>query len=164
MKLRLYPDDILRKKAAEASDEEAAELFPRLITSMYNYSGIGLAAPQVGIDRQVAVVSETADESLDKPLLLLNPRIIESSGSFSIEEGCLSVAGVTAPVPRSASIKVETGPGSDRQVIEAGGLLSVVIQHEIDHLNGILFPDRLSSHKRIWYLLKAARKKRGSER
>jgi len=160
MKLVLYPDEILRKKTKFASAEEAEKIFPALITGLITYAGIGLAAPQVGINRQIAVISSDADESMDKPLILLNPRIIEKSGNQSIEEGCLSVSGVRAEVPRYGRIIVESGHGKNRRIIEADGLLSIVIQHEMDHLNGILFPDRLGGIRRLKCLMKARKEKK----
>ncbi|NLB35147.1 MAG: peptide deformylase [Elusimicrobia bacterium] len=160
MRLVLYPDKILRKKSKIASDDEAEKIYPGLITGLITYSGLGLAAPQVGIDRQIAVISAEADESLDKPLILLNPRILEKSGSQSIEEGCLSVTGVRAEVPRYGKIIVESGPVKKRRIIEADGLLSIVIQHEMDHLNGILFPDHLGGFSRLKCLVKARKEKK----
>ena len=160
MKIRIYPDRILRQPAGRASEGEAERLAPKLIAAMISYSGIGIAAPQVGLGIQLAVVSETADENLKKPLVLINPRITEASGTQVMEEGCLSIKGVTARVRRNETVTVETGPDSSRQVIEAGGLLAVVIQHEVDHLNGVLFPDRLGLSGKCWSLYKARIKKK----
>ena len=164
MKIRTYPDSILRKKASPATEEEAAELYRALVAEMINYQGIGLAAPQVGIDKQIAVISDKSFENLKKPLLLLNPVIIKTRGEQAIEEACLSVKGVTCKVKRADKILVETGPFQNRKVIEASGLLSIVMQHEIDHLNGILFPDRASLPARFWLLLRArGKKKKGKD-
>lgn len=164
MKLVLYPDDILRKKSHRAEEGDAEKIAPSLITGLITFSGIGLAAPQVGIDRQIAVISSDADDSLEKPLILINPVIVEKTGAQSIEEGCLSVSGVRAEVPRYEKIIVEIGSDNDRKIIESSGLLSIVMQHEIDHLNGILFPDRLNSFKRFKYLLQARRDKKLKEK
>jgi len=156
----IYPDPVLRRKNTDVGNEEVQYLYSQLVTEMINHGGVGLAAPQIGVNKRIAVVSEKADEKLQKPLALVNPEIIQMEGRQSIEEGCLSIAGVTASVPRAAKIKVETGIGRDRKVIEAESLLAIVIQHETDHLNGILFPDRLKFHKKIWYLMKARRNKK----
>lgn len=159
-KLRIYPDSVLRKKSAVVtSEEEVAALYSDLITSMINYGGIGIAAPQIGINKKIAVISEKVDEKLVSPVFLVNPIILEFSGSQSIEEGCLSVAGVNAYVPRAETIKIETGLKASRKVITVSGLLAIVMQHEIDHLNGVLFPDRLKFPKRYWCLMKARMKK-----
>ncbi len=155
MKIRIYPNSMLRKKSQSIKNEDIDKLYGELITGMINYGGIGLAAPQIGISKSIAVISDKADDKLNKPLLLVNPKIIESSGIQAIEEGCLSVMGINAYVPRAYRIKVETGLDSSREIIEAEDLLAIVIQHEIDHLNGILFPDHLKLSQRIWNLFKA---------
>ena len=160
MELKIYPETILRKKTEPVTDEDITELYSQLVAAMINHEGIGLAAPQVGIDKSIAVVSEKVDENLKKPLLLVNPEIVECSGRQSIEEGCLSVKGITANVPRHEYIKVETGLENKRVPLDVTGLISIVIQHEIDHLNGILFPDRLKFPKKYWCLLKARLKKK----
>jgi peptide deformylase len=164
VELIIYPDPILRKENEAITDEDLNKLSKELVTGMINYGGIGLAGPQIGIKKRIAVISENASEGLTQPLLLVNPVIIESSGNQSIEEGCLSVLGVNAYVPRADLIKVETGPPGDRKVIAADGMLSIVIQHEIDHLNGIIFPDRLSYIKKLWCLLKARLNKRNAKK
>ncbi len=153
MTIKIYPNPILRIKTNDVTYEEAEKLKPTLIDKMINYSGIGLAACQIGISRKIAVVSEKATG--DKPLFLINPVILETKGKQSIEEGCLSIKGITSFVPRAAFIKVETGIEGEKKIIEADGLLAIVIQHEIDHLNGILFIDRLNLPKKLWCLLKA---------
>ncbi len=165
MKMRLYPNRILRKKAARASRRDAEELYGKLVAEMINYEGIGLAAPQVGIDKSIAVISDKYFDNLDRPLLLLNPRVVKKSGSQSIEEACLSVKGVSRKIKRALQIEVETGPDDDRKIIEASGLLAIVMQHEIDHLNGIVFVDRAPFPARCWLRLKAKinKKKKESE-
>ncbi|MGM0568640.1 MAG: peptide deformylase [Elusimicrobiota bacterium] len=162
--MRYYPDPILRKKARKAKRGEAQELYPGLIATMLSYEGVGLACPQVGIDKRIALISETACESLKEPLLLLNPVITRRRGKQSMEEGCLSVMGVTCKVVRAKEIEVETGPDDNRKIIEASGLFATVIQHEIDHLEGILFPDRLSFPKRLRLFYKSKKLKKKSEK
>lgn len=160
MSIKIYPEKVLRKKAALVEDENLDDLFEKLVTNMIAYEGIGLAAPQIGIGKSVAVISENADEKLDKPIFLINPEIIESTGEQAIEEGCLSVLDIRAVVKRAKRIKVETGIPGNRQTISAEGLVSIVIQHEVDHLNGIIFLDRLKMSDRLWYLFKARLNKR----
>ena len=159
MKLRIYPDSVLRKKNSDITAAEIEELYGLLVTSMISYGGIGIAAPQIGISKNAAILSQDLFEGMDKPLMLINPRIIEGTGFQSIEEACLSVYGIAAYVPRNYDIKIETGVGDDRKVIELQEMPAIVAQHEIDHLNGILFPDRLKIPKRYWCLLKSVLKK-----
>ncbi|MFH1415131.1 MAG: peptide deformylase [Elusimicrobiota bacterium] len=155
MKIVYYPDSSLRKKTVKITDEDIDSLYQELITGMINYDGIGLAGPQIGINKSAAVISNNADNSLVRPLLLVNPEILESSGEQTMEEGCLSVIGVNADITRSYRIKVEHGKDGERKQLEAEGLLAVIIQHEVDHLNGILFPDHLKFFKRLWCFFKA---------
>ncbi|MFW6129539.1 MAG: peptide deformylase [Atribacterota bacterium] len=155
MKLIKYPDSILRKVCKKIEDKEYEKIYQELIAAMISYGGIGLAAPQIGINKRIAVVSPNADSKMEKPLVLINPEIKNEQGKQSIEEGCLSLPGINASVPRADKIEVETGPDEQREILIADGLLSIVIQHEVDHLKGILFPDRLNSPKRLYYFLKA---------
>lgn len=164
MKIRIYPDSILKKITKKITDENLEKLYRELVTAMINYDGIGLAAPQIGIDRSIAVVSEKVDEKLKSPLFLVNPEIVEFKGEQSIEEGCLSILDITAHVPRAQYIKVATGLESNRKIIVAKNLLSIVIQHEVDHLNGVLFPDRLKFSKKIWSLFKARLNKKNDKK
>ncbi|MDA3793125.1 MAG: peptide deformylase [Elusimicrobia bacterium] len=163
MKIRLYPESILRKKAGNIKNEDIRKLSAAMITAMMNNRGIGLAGPQVGISKNILVISPQASPDMEVPLLLINPKILEVSGESKYEEGCLSVYGVTGEVKRSANIIVETGLSGERgerKIIKAGGLMATVIQHEIDHLNGILFPDRMAFPKRAWNLLKSRIKRK----
>lgn len=164
MRIKLYPEKILKKKTKPITDEKIKELYEELVASMISYDGLGLAAPQIGIGKSIAVVSEKVDEGLDNPILLINPEIIECSGKQSMVEGCLSISGVTSEIPRYESVKVETGSRNNRKIIVAHGLLSIVLQHEIDHLNGILILDRLKIHKMIIKKIKARINKRNAEK
>ncbi len=155
MNIKLYPDKCLRRENKEVRAGEVEKLSRKLISLMINNNGIGLAAPQAGIQKKITVISPQAADNLEHPLLLINPRIIEAEGDQQIEEACLSVCGITARVPRKDRIVVDTGIKEDRHRIEAGGLLSIVIQHEIDHLEGILFPDRVKNPKKMWKFFKA---------
>ncbi|SIN70676.1 peptide deformylase [Sulfurivirga caldicuralii] len=146
--IRLYPDEILRTecKPVEMSDR-IATLIDDMLYTMYEAPGIGLAAPQVGEDIRVLVADVSEDKS--QPIALVNPEIVDSAGVIDYEEGCLSLPGVYAKVRRPSKVKVR---GLDRDgkpvEIEAEDLLAVCLQHEIDHLNGVLFIDHLSALKR----------------
>lgn len=146
--IRLYPDEILRTecKPVEMSDR-IANLIDDMLYTMYEAPGIGLAAPQVGEDIRVLVADVSEDKS--QPIALVNPEIVDSAGIIDYEEGCLSLPGVYAKVRRPSKVKVR---GLDRDgkpvEIEAEDLLAVCLQHEIDHLNGVLFIDHLSALKR----------------
>jgi len=142
-------------------NSKAAKLLNDLVDTMYASNGIGLAAPQIGI-LQRAIVIDTDSESRGKKLLkIINPEIVESSGSVVWEEGCLSVVNYTAEVTRARHVLVRGWTIDHKEVeIEASDLLAVCLQHEIDHLDGRLFVDRISSLKRGLYrrrLLKQTR-------
>ena len=149
-KIRIYPDPVLRKVAVEV--EEIDGYIKELISVMFEVmkagNGIGLAAPQIGVDKRVIVVS--IDEKGFERLALINPVIDYFSDRLStMEEGCLSVPGIRADVKRPSKIVVSGITRSGRKVsIETGGLLARVIQHEIDHLNGVLFIDKLSEKEK----------------
>ena len=144
-----YPDPRLRTKAAavDAVDDSVRALIDNLLETMYDASGIGLAATQVNIHRRVLVVD--VSERRDQPLAFVNPRIEQAEGEQERDEGCLSVPGFFEPVRRAERIRVAA---LDRQgetfALEADGLLAVCIQHECDHLDGKLFVDYISNLKR----------------
>jgi len=147
MGLRIYGDDVLRKKGApvEEFDDELRDLVRRMVETMIVEEGVGLAAPQVGVSRRVAVVNPEPDNP-DTLITLVNPRIVSRSDETScIEEGCLSVPGVRSNVTRPAEIELEYQDGEGKKhCVKVDGLVSRIIQHEIDHLDGVLFVDRLS--------------------
>jgi peptide deformylase len=143
-----FPDPRLRKKAAPvaAVDDAIRKLAADMAETMYAAPGIGLAATQVDVHRQVIVIDISEDKS--GLITLINPRIIERDGEQVYEEGCLSVPGVYDKVTRSEHVKVRTLTldGSETD-IDAHGLLAVCIQHEMDHLQGKVFVDHLSQLK-----------------
>lgn len=156
-----YPDRFLRQptKPVSAFDEDLQTLIEDMIETMYDEPGVGLAAIQVGSDRSVIVYDVTPTEGERQAEALINPKIVHREGSqLSEGEGCLSVPDFRADVKRDALVRVQ---GLDRHGqpvdITAEGFLAIVLQHEIDHLNGILFIDRISSLKREMY--KRKRKK-----
>lgn len=153
LQLRYYGDPVLRKKAepvAEITDAELQLAEKMLITMYATGNGIGLAATQVGVLKRFLIVdiSEVADEEYE-PVMLFNPEILSAEGEAVAEEGCLSIPNVTADVKRPEKVVIEGMNVESEQVrIEADGLLARALQHEIDHLNGVLFIDRLSGLKR----------------
>ena len=130
-------------------DLELKRLSEDMLETMYEKKGIGLAATQVGVDKRLVVIDIPVDEIQENPMVLVNPIIKSSSGSQTLEEGCLSVPEYRAEVNRFETILVnfQTITGESK-IITAEGLLSVCIQHEIDHLNGTLFIDYLAPLKR----------------
>jgi peptide deformylase len=144
-----FPDDRLRTvaKPVERIDAALQRLIDDMFETMYVAPGVGLAATQVDYHRQLIVMD--VSEEKDQPLVLINPRIIETEGQETCQEGCLSVPGIFADVARAERVVVEA---QDRQGetrrIDASGLLAVCIQHEMDHLAGKVFVDYLSPLKR----------------
>lgn len=144
-----FPDPRLRNKAIPVAqvDESIGRLVDDMLETMYQAPGIGLAATQVNVAKRVVVMD--LSEEKNEPLCLINPEILEREGVEEMEEGCLSVPGVYEPVSRAGRIRVRA---LDREgnsfEMEAEGLLAVCIQHELDHLEGKLFVDYLSSLKR----------------
>jgi peptide deformylase len=144
-----FPDARLRERAKPIPDVDSdiRRLADNMLETMYDAPGIGLAATQVNLLRRIIVLDISDDK--DAPLCLINPRIVSHDGLVQMEEGCLSVPGVFEPVDRAqrirvAALDIDGQPFS----VEADGLLAVCIQHEIDHLDGRLFVDHLSSMKR----------------
>ena len=144
-----FPDPRLRNaaKPVEAIDETVRQLVDDMFETMYEAPGIGLAAPQVNVSRRVITID--VSEERDSPLCLINPEILEAQGEETMEEGCLSVPETYDAVTRAERIRVRAlDRDGDSFELEAEGLLAVCIQHEIDHLDGKLFVDYLSSLKR----------------
>ncbi|MFH5925150.1 peptide deformylase [Roseomonas xinghualingensis] len=154
----LHPAPILRAKArpvAEGDADRVRELAPRMLATMYKAPGIGLAAPQVGEGLRLIVLDVEHEES-PKPMVLVNPEIVAVSDEHAIrEEGCLSLPGQYADVERPARVKVRWRElDGTRREMEADGLLATCLQHEIDHLDGVMFTDHLSPLKRNMLLKK----------
>jgi peptide deformylase len=151
-----------RSRPVKPADQDAVRaLLPRMFATMYKAPGIGLAAPQIGRLLRVIAVDLMPDNQ-PKPISLINPEIVALSDELATrEEGCLSLPGMYADVTRPARVKVryldQTGA---RREIEADGLLSACLQHEIDHLDGILFVDHLSALKRNMIMRKLAKEQR----
>lgn len=148
-----YGFEVLRKKTKRITkvDDRVVELASNMFYTMHKASGIGLAAPQVGIDIALLVVdiSMIEGEEDKKPLMLINPKITDSHGEITMEEGCLSIPTVRAEVERPEKVFIEYQDlDLNPQTIELKGLMSRVSQHEIDHLNGVLFVDHLTKEYR----------------
>jgi len=142
----LYPDPILKQptREVEAFDGRLTELVDDLAATMYDAPGIGLAAPQVGVDLRVAVVDVAPGEPESRLHVLVNPRIVEASGRVAGEEGCLSIPGLSERVDRPERIRLAARDLKGGAFeLEAEGLLARACCHEIDHLDGILFFERL---------------------
>ena len=155
LEIKTYPDIFLSQptKPVENIDGKLQDLIEDMAAAMYDAPGVGLAAIQVGHDKSLLVYDIAPRDEKRSLQVLINPRIISSEGTMISEnEGCLSVPDYRTDVKRADQILVE---GVDREGkplrIEAEGLLALVLQHEIDHLNGILFIDRISSLKRTMY-------------
>ena len=158
------PDRLLRKKAIpiERVDEELRRLIDDMLATMYNAPGIGLAAPQIGVSRRLIVMDPAKDEAPKAPIIMVNPEILERSDELRVhEEGCLSIPDYTAEIERPATTRVAYIDREGRkQETELKGIWSTLVQHEIDHLNGILFIDYLSRLKREMVVRKYTKQKR----
>lgn len=142
----IYPDPFLLKKATPVSrvDEKVRELIRDMFETMRAASGVGLAAPQLGVGKRVIIVDISHVEKEVAPLALVNPEIVESQGLAEGTEGCLSLPGVEGVVPRAEFVLVKARDEQGRPVqLTARGFLARALQHEIDHLDGILFIDRI---------------------
>jgi peptide deformylase len=149
----ILPDPILRKVAAPVAsvDDRVRKIADDMLDTMYDAPGIGLAAPQIGIGERIVVTDvATQDDAPRNPLVLVNPEIVARSEETRVyEEGCLSIPEYTEEVTRPARVTVRfLDRDGAEALIEADGLLATCLQHEIDHLNGILFIDYLSRLKR----------------
>jgi len=144
-----FPDPRLREPTTlvDEVNDEIRQLIDDMLETMYEAPGIGLAAPQVNIHKRLIVIDISEDKS--SPMCLINPQIISAEGHEQMEEGCLSVPGVYEVVERAERIRVKfLDRNGVEQEFEGDGLLAVCIQHEIDHLDGKLFVDYLSSLKK----------------
>ncbi len=154
MKIYVYPHEILKKKAEPVREINGAlqKFIDDMIELMYRAKGVGLAANQVGEAIRLFVMDVSGSEEPPNPIVIINPVITAQEGSEVAEEGCLSVPRYSAKLGRASLVEAK---GFDRQgkeiVIEADGLTARCIQHEIDHLDGICFVDRLSSIKKAMF-------------
>ena len=150
LKIIKYPDPFLKQKCLPVTsfDKELKILAEDMLNTMYESEGIGLSAIQVGVLKRVIVIDVT--EELKKPLILINPVITPSNSKFlEFKEGCLSFPGIYESIKRNEEIAVDYNSIEGKKLsMKATGLLSICIQHEVDHLEGVVFLDRLSGLKR----------------
>ncbi len=148
----LLPDPILRQKSApiERVDEDLRKFAGQMLETMYEAPGIGLAAVQVGEPRRMLVIDLAKEDEPKAPHVFINPEIVDSSSGRSVyEEGCLSIPETFAEVERPAEVTVSyIDLDGNKQEMHASGLMATCLQHEIDHLNGVLFIDHISRLKR----------------
>ncbi len=160
----IYPSPVIRRKSLKVTsiNGELQRLIDDMMETMYAAPGVGLAAPQVGALRQVIVVDPHDERKLTKPMALINPELVAADGQIVEEEGCLCIPDLREGVPRFKRVVVKAYDRNEKEIIlEASDLLARILQHEIDHLNGVLFIDRLSPAKR--QLVKRRLKKTAKE-
>jgi peptide deformylase len=158
------PHPSLKTRARPVTPADAAtvrDLVPRMFVTMYDAPGIGLAAPQIGVGLRLAVVDLMRDNK-PAPMVLVNPSIVASSTETAVrEEGCLSLPGMYADVERPAAVTVRyQDEAGVKHEVSADGLLAACLQHELDHLDGVLFVDHLSALKRNMILRRLAKEMR----
>ena len=160
----IEPDPILRRKSSviEKVNDEIRNLLDDMLETMYNAPGIGLAAVQIGILKRIIVIDISKEDENKKPFFLINPEITFRSKKTSVyEEGCLSLPGHFAEIERPAECHLNfIDYNGKRKELKAKGLLATCIQHEIDHLNGILFIDYLSKLKKDMIIKKLLKQKK----
>ncbi len=160
--IKKYPESILTKKTEPVSefDENLQRLIDDMIETMYSAPGIGLAANQIGVSKQVAVIDVRVREEESALIVLINPEIVHKEGEYASEEGCLSVPDYTTIVTRAEKVIVKGVDANQKCIdIEADGLLARALQHEIDHLNGFLLIDRIGRIKKEFFEKRYSRKK-----
>lgn len=166
LRIHQFPEPILRERARPvgAMTDELRRLIHDMVETMYAAPGVGLAAPQVGVSQRIMVLDPDHENPGRGLLKLVNPEIRRAEGEVSWKEGCLSVPGFTAEVRRAARVEVVAFDENEREiVVEGEGLLAVALQHEIDHLDGKLFIDRISRLKRDLYTRRRRKKIRSGQ-
>ncbi len=151
LEIKTFPDEILRRKAkpVEVFDEKLHKLLDDMAETMYEAPGYGIAAPQVGESLRMVVIDDTAGKVKGRLIEVINPEILEKSGEIMEEEGCLSIPGEYAYVKRFAKVKVRCQDRhGNEKIIDGENKLARILQHEMDHLEGTLFIDKLPSIKR----------------
>ena len=162
-----YPHPVLKKKCkcVERVDEEVKRLIHDMKETMYHANGVGLAACQVGTPQQVIVMDVSPIDPGQGFFALINPEIICEEGEVDYEEGCLSVPECTEKIKRKEKVRVKgISPEGEEMEIAGEGILSIALQHEIDHLNGVLILDRISRLKREIYRNKLKKEKQRGEK
>lgn len=159
-KILTYPDPVLKKKAVPVTviNDATRELVRDMAETMYDAQGVGLAAPQIGVSQRIIVIDVSQREERPELIVCVNPMFIHTEGESYEEEGCLSVPKYAANVHRHAKVVVKAlNLDGDEVTYKAEGLLAIAFQHEIDHLDGILFVDHLSPLKREMFKKKYRR-------
>ncbi|MFA5779263.1 MAG: peptide deformylase [Elusimicrobiota bacterium] len=151
LQIKKYPEKILKTKAEKITriDGKLIKFSKDMLETMYFFNGIGLAANQVG-ELSSVFVADIKPDGIQKPIILFNPQILSSSDNCYFEEGCLSFPGISAKIKRAGKIVVCGITPDEKEIkMEVEGILSRVFQHEIDHLNGIVFFDRVNIFRRL---------------
>jgi len=167
LKVVTYPDPVLSKKAEPVDEvtDDIRDLMDRMLTLMYEAPGVGLAAPQVGVSKRIIVLDASRDKDARSPIKLVNPEIVCREGEVPSEEGCLSLPDFTAEIKRNETVTVRGLDENGNEVsFDADGILAIIFQHEIDHLDGVLLVDRVSRLKRDIYRRKRKKELKGEER
>ena len=154
LEIRKYPEKILKKKTTpiENIDSDTQQLIKNMFDTMYAARGIGLAANQVGILKRLCVIDTSQEKENNSIIVLINPLIIEKEGSIESPEGCLSIPGCSTGIKRAERVYVSGLDRNGKPInIEGTGLLARALQHEIDHLDGLLIFDRMSPIKREFF-------------
>jgi peptide deformylase len=163
--LIILPDPLLRQVSTsiETVDDNVLKLADDMLETMYDAPGIGLAAIQIGVPKRMLVIDVSREDEEKNPQVIINPEILKSSDERSVyEEGCLSIPEYYAEVERPAIVNVRyVGRDGTEHVMEADGLLATCLQHEIDHLNGVLFIDHISRLKREMVIKKFTKAAKG---
>jgi peptide deformylase len=161
-----FPDPILQQPAEPVTvfDAELRKLVDDMFTSMYDAQGIGLAAPQIGVSKRLTVIDLSFQKKPEDKIVLINPEVVELKGKQVEEEGCLSLPEIRDRVVRAAEVKVRAQDAEGKSIeVEGTELLARAIQHEVDHLDGILFIFRLSRLKRDLQLRKIRKLQKAGE-
>jgi peptide deformylase len=154
LEIKKYPEKILKQKAAfvNSIDAHTQHLIDDMIETMYAAKGVGLAANQIGVSKRLCVIDTNIREEKKPLIVLINPVILEKEGTFEAEEGCLSIPGYLINIKRAEKVFVRGLNREGKPVeIEGTGLLARALQHEIDHLDGLLIIDRMSPIKREFF-------------
>jgi peptide deformylase len=161
-----YPHPVLKKRAEEVDrmNGEFQRLIQDMVETMYDAGGVGLAAPQIGISQRIIVVDVSPMDPKQSLFAMINPEIVSEEGEVDHEEGCLSVPDCVEKVTRRGKVCVRgVSPEGEKVEMTGEGILAFALQHEIDHLNGVLILDRMSSLKRDIYRRKVRKEKRKEE-
>jgi len=151
LKIRTLPDPVLRQKAKRVAsiDGSIQKLIDDMVETMRAASGVGLAAPQIGVPLRIVVIEMPEEEVIT----LINPQIIKRQGEREVEEACLSVPGYRGEIKRSLTVKVKAQDRQGKEIrLKGEGLLAHALEHELDHLAGVLYIDHIGDKEKLWEL------------